>query len=250
MRTGECRVYAWKAGSTSPRSQASVFLLDYATRLSCVDEPPGAKYRQILEWQRKLCPTMSLPSFRYHPDPIATGSVKPSEAVCTVCGRARGLIYAGPVYGGEEDYDEAICPWCIADGTAHDKLGVEFADASGVGGYGVWEPVPDAVVEEVAFRTPCFTGWQQELAGSPTAAMPPNSWRSSVGRSWKPSVPRRSMRSIRSAATRAGTGTSISAHCTEIEARRRTSSAAGTAGSWAATRIVTEARRPTADQPP
>src|ERR1700722_1126841 len=106
-------------------------------------------------------PAMS-PPFRYHPDPIATGSVKPSGVACRVCGRVRGLIYTGPVYGGEEDYDEAICPWCIADGTAHDELGVEFADASGVGGLGVWDPVPDAVVEEVAFRTPCFIGWQQE----------------------------------------------------------------------------------------
>ena len=25
-----------------------------------------------------------------------------------------------------------------------------------------WETVPEAVVEEVAYRTPCFIGWQQE----------------------------------------------------------------------------------------
>lgn len=105
---------------------------------------------------------MSSPSFRYHPDPIATGSVKPSEAVCKACGRARGLIYTGPVYGGRENYRDAICPWCIADGSAHEKFEVEFADASGVGGYGDWDKVPDAVVEEVAYRTPCFIGWQQE----------------------------------------------------------------------------------------
>lgn len=104
---------------------------------------------------------MISPSFRYHPDPIATGCVKRSEAVCRACGLARGLIYTGPVYGGEEDYDDAICPWCIADGSAHEKLGVEFAGASGIGGNGVWEKVPAAVVEEVAFRTPCFIGWQE-----------------------------------------------------------------------------------------
>ncbi|MCP4306259.1 MAG: CbrC family protein [bacterium] len=39
-----------------------------------------------------------LPSFRYHPDPIATGSIRPSdEAVCRRCSRNRGFIYVGPV---------------------------------------------------------------------------------------------------------------------------------------------------------
>jgi uncharacterized protein CbrC (UPF0167 family) len=105
---------------------------------------------------------MSSPAFRYHPDPIATGSVKRSDAACKACGRARGLIYAALVYGGEEDYDEAICPWCIAEGTAHEKLGVEFTDPGGIGGYGRWERVPTAVIEEVAYRTPGFNGWQGE----------------------------------------------------------------------------------------
>jgi hypothetical protein len=41
--------------------------------------------------------TEPLPSFRYHPDPVATGSIEPSDAVCRCCGRARGYIYAGPV---------------------------------------------------------------------------------------------------------------------------------------------------------
>jgi uncharacterized protein CbrC (UPF0167 family) len=105
---------------------------------------------------------MSSPSFRYHSGPIATDSVRPSDAACRACGRARGLIYTGPVYGGAEDYDEAICPWCIADGTAHERLDFEFADPSGVGGYGEWETVPAKVAEAVAFRTPCFIGWQHE----------------------------------------------------------------------------------------
>jgi uncharacterized protein CbrC (UPF0167 family) len=106
---------------------------------------------------------MSSPSFRYHPDPIATGSVTPSDVVCKACGQSRGLIYTGPVYGIEAtSYREAICPWCIADGTAHEKLNVEFTDTAAVGGYGAWEPVPASAVEEVAYRTPSFAGWQQE----------------------------------------------------------------------------------------
>ena len=104
---------------------------------------------------------MHLPTFRYHPDPLATGSIEPSDVVCACCGRARGAIYVGPVYA-VVDYDGKLCPWCIADGTAHDKLDVEFADPAGVGGYGAWENVPQAVIDEVVQRTPCFIGWQQE----------------------------------------------------------------------------------------
>jgi uncharacterized protein len=104
---------------------------------------------------------MTLPKFKYHPDPAATGSVKPSDADCLCCGRARGYVYSGPVYAAEE-LSDCLCPWCIADGSAHAKLGAEFVDAAGVGGYGSWEAVPAAVVEELVFRTPCFSGWQQE----------------------------------------------------------------------------------------
>ena len=103
--------------------------------------------------------TEPLPSFRYHADPVATGSVVPSDNECVCCEQARGYIYTGPVYS-EDDHEDDICPWCIADGSAHQKLGVEFTDAAGVGGYGDWDDVPTAVSDEVACRTPGFTGWQ------------------------------------------------------------------------------------------
>lgn len=102
-----------------------------------------------------------LPTFRYHPDPLATGSVVRSEAECACCGVARGFVYAGPVYA-EDDLDGRVCPWCIADGRVHSDLGATFTDEDGVGGHGDWDAVPDDVVEEVARRTPGFTGWQQE----------------------------------------------------------------------------------------
>jgi uncharacterized protein len=57
---------------------------------------------------------------------------------------------------------DAVCPWCIADGSAHDKFGVSFADWSGIGGYGEWEEVAAAVADEIAYRTPGFASWQQE----------------------------------------------------------------------------------------
>jgi len=70
----------------------------------------------------------TLPSFRYHPDPVGTGSVTASDAECVVCGERRGFIYAGPVYA-EGDYEDAVCPWCIADGSASESLGATFVDS-------------------------------------------------------------------------------------------------------------------------
>ncbi len=102
-----------------------------------------------------------LPTFKYHPDPLATGSVERSKTVCACCNKARGHIYTGPVYS-EESYDDCLCPWCIADGSAHKKLGVEFHDGAGVGGGGEWDEVPDSVVDEITQRTPGFSAWQQE----------------------------------------------------------------------------------------
>jgi uncharacterized protein CbrC (UPF0167 family) len=99
---------------------------------------------------------MELPIFKYHPSPIATGSIVPSAEVCPVCGESRGFAYDSIPYGMNEL--EHICPWCIASGSAHEKFGVEFTDTEGVGGQGQWEKVPKEVVEEVAFRTPGFAG--------------------------------------------------------------------------------------------
>jgi len=106
-------------------------------------------------------PPAKLPKFRYHPDPIATGSVVKSDVVCERCGKARGFIYTGPVYA-EEELVDCICPWCIADGSAHAEFDAHFVDPDGVGNHGAWGKVPRPTVEEVASRTPGFGGWQQE----------------------------------------------------------------------------------------
>lgn len=98
----------------------------------------------------------ALPEFAYHPDPVATESVKPSDATCVCCERRRGYIYDGPVFG-EDELDERLCPWCIADGPAAERFDASFAAA---------DPVPDGVaadvIEQITTRTPSFTGWQQE----------------------------------------------------------------------------------------
>jgi uncharacterized protein CbrC (UPF0167 family) len=90
-------------------------------------------------------------------DPVATGSVKASSVECVVCGQSRGYIYTGPVYATEKD-DNEICPWCIADGSAADRLDAQFTDV----GWGVPDDVPAAACEEIAQRTPGFVSWQQD----------------------------------------------------------------------------------------
>jgi uncharacterized protein CbrC (UPF0167 family) len=103
---------------------------------------------------------MSLPNFRYHPDPIGTGSIKEADTRCIVCGQRSGFVYTGSVYALEE-YVDCICPWCIADGSAHNQLGAEFTDRALIGG-GTWEEVSEEIIAEIAYRTPGFVGWQQE----------------------------------------------------------------------------------------
>jgi uncharacterized protein CbrC (UPF0167 family) len=104
---------------------------------------------------------MGLPTFKYHPDPVATGSIVSSDSECVCCHQQRGYIYVGPVFAVDE-LAESICPWCIADGSAHASFDAMFTDDAGVGGYSRPRAVPVSVVEEIAFRTPGFSGWQQE----------------------------------------------------------------------------------------
>ena len=67
------------------------------------------------------------------------------------------MIYIGPVYAIVE-LDRAICPWCIADGTAAQRFDAQFTDI----GWGVPDDVPEQVRLELSRRTPGFSGWQQE----------------------------------------------------------------------------------------
>ncbi|GLF95310.1 CbrC family protein [Streptomyces yaizuensis] len=95
------------------------------------------------------------PVFPYHPDPVATGAVVPSDGVCACCGQARGHLYRGPVYA-EADLGGRVCPWCIADGGVADRFDAHFTAGECLG-----EDVPQAVFERVDRRTPGFTGWQE-----------------------------------------------------------------------------------------
>jgi uncharacterized protein CbrC (UPF0167 family) len=99
---------------------------------------------------------MNLPLFRYHSDPIASGSIVASDAKCLCCRQNRGFVYTGPVYA-EKDLEDSICPWCIADGAAHRKFDAEFVDTEAFA-----EGAPQAAMDEISQRTPGFSSWQSE----------------------------------------------------------------------------------------
>lgn len=101
---------------------------------------------------------MDLPPFKYHPDPLATGSFRVDpDTPCLSCSRIRGYIYTGPVYT-ERNFILAyhLCPWCIADGSAARQFGAIFNDT------GTIDDISDEARTEVETRTPGFDGWQQE----------------------------------------------------------------------------------------
>ncbi|MEU4085009.1 CbrC family protein [Streptomyces aureus] len=97
--------------------------------------------------------SVDLPSFRYHPDPVASGSFRASTEVCACCGRATGWIYTAGFYTAQ-DVSGRFCPWCIADGSAAARFEGEFSDAYGLDG------VSAEALEEVTRRTPGFSAWQ------------------------------------------------------------------------------------------
>jgi uncharacterized protein len=96
----------------------------------------------------------ALPAFRYHPDPVGTGSFERSPARCAYCGVDRTYVYTGPVYASDEP--DPPCPRCIADGSFAARFDAEFTDPAPLSGLNA------AIIDEVTRRTPGFSGWQQE----------------------------------------------------------------------------------------
>ena len=108
---------------------------------------------------------MNLPVFRFHPEPLDSQSVIESDVECVCCKTSRGYIYAGPCFCDDDaDLYEQLCPWCIADGTAHRKFGVTFMEE-----VMQWDSEKKRYVPiqlspefeaEVLQRTPGFNTWQ------------------------------------------------------------------------------------------
>lgn len=111
------------------------------------EPPPGSIPR----------PQWELPVFRYHPDPVATGAIKPlAGLVCPCCGEATGWAYAGTPYA--VDVVEDLCPWCIADGSAAVRYEAEFVAYPGRG----IDLAADRL-DELMTRTPGFNSYQEEV---------------------------------------------------------------------------------------
>jgi uncharacterized protein CbrC (UPF0167 family) len=96
----------------------------------------------------------TLPSFKYHPNPLATGAFEASAEACECCGEARGYAYTGNVYSIQEV--KVVCPWCIADGrvarTFNATLNEDFPLRS--------EGLSETIIDEVTRRTPGYISWQ------------------------------------------------------------------------------------------
>jgi len=98
----------------------------------------------------------SLPVFRYHPDPLATGVIVPSPGICPVCNEESGFKYVGPFYSEQEV--EGICPWCISSGEAAEKYDLTFVDEDEVE-----EVSDDALKDELTKRTPGYFFPQEDM---------------------------------------------------------------------------------------
>jgi hypothetical protein len=98
---------------------------------------------------------MELPVFRYHADPVETGSIEHKETKCPVCKQKREYVDVGPFFAIEDV--EGICPWCIANGSAAKKYDGEFQDSASIE-----SPVEDKFMDELVHRTPGYMAWQQE----------------------------------------------------------------------------------------
>lgn len=100
---------------------------------------------------------MDLPHFKYHPDPLKTGSIVLSEQACSCCGLTRGYKYNSIIYAKEKV--GAICPWCIADGSAAARFDGLFLDDYPL----IQAGVPQPIIDEVCKRTPGYNSWQQQV---------------------------------------------------------------------------------------
>lgn len=101
---------------------------------------------------------MELPKFKYHPDPLSTGSITASDTVCDCCGVARGFEYTASFYSPRRSKPH-LCPWCISSGEAAQKFDGDFSDPFPLEEDGILEKI----IDEVSKRTPGYNSWQQEV---------------------------------------------------------------------------------------
>lgn len=98
--------------------------------------------------------------FPLFPDPIRENIFGVYPDPCDICGYIRGLIYTGPQFSPSPATDDlAVCPWCIADGSAAAR-GLTFNDGTN---YPCLDSTPQLTPQDrelVECRTPGFVTWQ------------------------------------------------------------------------------------------
>ena len=116
------------------------------------------KTEEDIKNEREKLDKLGIPTFKYHPNPLATGAFDESEkgVICDCCGKTTHIYYQVPFYSVEDiDY---LCPDCIASGEAANKFDGTFQDD-----YCVDDGVEDmSKLDELIHRTPGYCGWQQE----------------------------------------------------------------------------------------
>ena len=97
-----------------------------------------------------------LPFFKYHPDPLETGSFEEGEEkICPCCGNKSKVYYSSFPYCSEDV--EYICPTCISNGEAARKFDAEFVQNA------EWHGENDEEKDDELFhRTPGYMSWQGE----------------------------------------------------------------------------------------
>ena len=97
-----------------------------------------------------------LPFFKYHPDPLETGSFEEGEEkICPCCGNKSNVYYSSFPYCSEDV--EYICPTCISNGEAARKFDAEFVQNA------EWHGENDEEKDDELFhRTPGYMSWQGE----------------------------------------------------------------------------------------
>ena len=97
-----------------------------------------------------------LPFFKYHPDPLETGSFEEGEEkICPCCGNKSKVYYSSFPYCSENV--EYICPTCISNGEAARKFDANFVQNA------EWHGENDEEKDDELFhRTPGYMSWQGE----------------------------------------------------------------------------------------
>lgn len=101
---------------------------------------------------------MTLPYFKFHPEPLKTGAIVVEAITCECCGKDSDYRYDGPFYSEKEVTD--LCPDCIANGQAATRFDGCFTERDDI-------QVPRGVqyynelLNEIALRTPGLLSDQQ-----------------------------------------------------------------------------------------